>query len=233
MDPLAQQVGERGVDQPLAIDARASGELRGDDFDGEVSLAFRPGAGMTGMAVRVIDDLEAFRRKGVGQHTADGVSDCHGATLRAYGARVKRVATLTPAPGAGFDRLMKPLSLHLAAQVDDADAILRLLDAGADPDQADNGGERPLMRAAANGAIAAMTVLLDRGAKVDAVSNAGNTALMFAAARGQIDAVRMLIERGANTGHKNKYGLGPADWAQWSTRINEILPLLDSPPVSA
>lgn len=127
---------------------------------------------------------------------------------------------------------MKQLPMHLAAQVDDAKAIQRLLDAGADPDQADDGGERPLMRAAANGAIGAMTVLLDRGAGVDAVTDAGNTALMFAAARGQIDAVRLLIGRGASTGHRNKYGLGAADWAQWSPRINEILPLLDA-PVSA
>jgi ankyrin repeat protein len=128
---------------------------------------------------------------------------------------------------------MKQGALHLAAQAGDAAAILRLLDSGADPNEKGDGGERPLMRAAANGAAAAVAVLLDRGAEVNAVTDAGNTALMFAAARGQLDALRMLIERGANTTHKNKYGLGASDWAQWSNRAAEILPLLDTPPVSA
>jgi uncharacterized protein len=127
---------------------------------------------------------------------------------------------------------MKQLPLHLAAQAGDAAAILRLIEAGTDPNQKGDGGERPLMRAAANGATAALEALLDRGAEIDAVTDAGNTALMFAAARGQLDAVRLLIGRGARTDHKNRYGLGAADWAQWSTRAGEILPLLDT-PVSA
>jgi hypothetical protein len=51
---------------------------------------------------------------------------------------------------------------------------------------------------------------------------------MLAAARGRVDAVQKLIERGADGAHKNRYGLGAADWAKWSDRQDAVLGLLES-----
>jgi len=50
--------------------------------------------------------------------------------------------------------------------------------------------------------------------------------LMMAAARGQRDVCRTLVEAGANTNHKNKYGLGPRNWAEWAEDGKPIRKLL-------
>jgi ankyrin repeat protein len=142
---------------------------------------------------------------------------------------VKACVILTAFRGRSLITPMNHAQLFAAAQAGDSQALLRLLDGGTDPNQKGDAGERALMRAAANGGIDAINTLLERGADVNATTDAGNTALMFAAARGQIEAIRVLTAHGARTDLKNKYGLGAADWARWSDRINEILPLLDAP----
>jgi ankyrin repeat protein len=128
-----------------------------------------------------------------------------------------------------FIAAMKPSALLSAAQGGNRDALARLLGAGADVNEKGNGGETALMLAAAHGRLDVIGMLIERGADVNAPTDVGNTALMFAAARGQLDAMRALIERGALVGHKNKYGLGAADWAKWSEREGEILDLLGAP----
>ena len=121
---------------------------------------------------------------------------------------------------------MKLPALHAAAQSGSYAALERLLSEGADVNARSNGGETPLMLAAALGRLDVLGLLIDRGADVNAATDAGNTALMLAAARGQVDAARALIERGARVEHRNKFGLGVADWAKWSARQSELLALL-------
>lgn len=121
---------------------------------------------------------------------------------------------------------MKQPALHSVAQGGTCDALAHLLGAGADVNEKGSGGETALMLAAARGRLDVIVMLIERGADVNALTDAGNSALMFAAARGQLDAVRALVERGARAGHKNKYGLGAAEWARWSEREAEIVALL-------
>ena len=72
------------------------------------------------------------------------------------------------------------------------------------------------LAAAARGDSDAIKAALAAGADADTHDAYGNTALMMAAARGQREVCRALIEAGANPAHKNKYGLGPRNWADWA-----------------
>lgn len=72
------------------------------------------------------------------------------------------------------------------------------------------------LAAAARGDADAIKAALGAGTDADTHDAYGNTALMMAAARGQRDVCRALVDAGANTNHKNKYGLGPRNWAEWA-----------------
>ena len=122
---------------------------------------------------------------------------------------------------------MQEPELLTAAGNGDIAAVARLLGANADPNARGVGGESALMRAAGRGAIEVIESLLARGAEVNATSDVGNTALMFAAARGHRAAVRLLLSQGAARDHRNKYGLGPRDWAKWPANSDEIQTLLE------
>ena len=80
--------------------------------------------------------------------------------------------------------------------------------------------------AAERGDSDAIEAALGAGTKADTADAYGNTALMKAAARGQRDVVRRLIEAGANADHKNKFGLGPRNWAAWAQNDKQIRALL-------
>jgi len=125
---------------------------------------------------------------------------------------------------------MSALELLVKAEAGDAGAVDRLLAGNTSPDQAGPGGETPLMRAAARGHAEIVQRLLAKGARVDATTDVGNTALMFAAARGRVETLRLLMTSGARPDHRNKYGLGPADWAKWSEREHEVIALLGVEP---
>lgn len=75
---------------------------------------------------------------------------------------------------------------------------------------------------AQRGDIPALQASLDEGTNVNALDAFGNTALMYAAAAGQVKTLEFLIERGADKEVKNKWGLGPQDWCQWSSRADEV-----------
>ncbi len=49
---------------------------------------------------------------------------------------------------------------------------------------------------------------------------------MAAAARGRLEVVERLLEAGADPGHKNKWGLGAEDWAQWPDTTAEVCAVL-------
>jgi uncharacterized protein len=107
--------------------------------------------------------------------------------------------------------------LFAAAEADDSasvDALLAKPETGG-PDSRGPYGLTPLMRAAQKGAAQALETLLARGAAADATDEAGNTALMYAAARGQRACAERLLAAGASKAHRNKFGLGPAEWAVW------------------
>jgi uncharacterized protein len=125
---------------------------------------------------------------------------------------------------------MSKLELLARAEAGDTAGLERLLAANASPDEPGPGGETALMRASARGHDEIIQRLLEKGARVDATTDVGNTALMFAAARGRVDTLRLLMASGARPDHRNKYGLGPADWAKWSEREHEVVALLGVEP---
>ena len=104
----------------------------------------------------------------------------------------------------------------------DAAALKVALEGGADAQAHGRWGISALAQAAAKGDLEAVELLLAHGAEVERASEAGNSALMAAAARGRLEVVGRLLEAGADPGHKNKWGQGAEDWAQWPNNTAEI-----------
>jgi ankyrin repeat protein len=91
-------------------------------------------------------------------------------------------------------------ALAIAARTGDLGRMSALLDAGADPNRRDPGGNRwvALMHAVHKHQLAAASLLLDRGALPDGPAGLRLTPLMMAVGSGQTDLARLLIDRGAN-----------------------------------
>lgn len=83
-----------------------------------------------------------------------------------------------------------------------------LLDAGADPNLRDLGGNHwnPLMHAVHKHQTAAVRLLLERGGKPDGADASRLTPLMMAIASGQTDVVRLLLDRGADPRRRTSDG---------------------------
>ncbi len=86
--------------------------------------------------------------------------------------------------------------------------------------------DQDFLDAAARGDVAMVQAGLKAGLSADTADAYGNTALMMASARGQRDVVQTLIDAGADAGHKNQYGLGPRQWAEWAENQGPIRQLL-------
>ncbi len=93
-------------------------------------------------------------------------------------------------------------ALHLAAFFGHAEAVLLLLDGGADPNavatSAQIGPVQPLHSAAATGRLECVRLLLAHGADVNARQGGGCTALHAAAASGDTELARLLLAAGAD-----------------------------------
>ena len=89
--------------------------------------------------------------------------------------------------------------LSLACANGNSGMVKKLLAAGADPNQAQQSGETPLMSCANTGAVEGVRALLKRGADVNARENKEDqTALMWAAAEKHSRVVELLVSNGAN-----------------------------------
>ena len=75
-------------------------------------------------------------------------------------------------------------ALLWAAHWDDLEAVETLLEAGADPNAADDHGVTPLMRACENASVEVTRALLEAGADANAAQTGGLAALMLAAKTG-------------------------------------------------
>jgi hypothetical protein len=103
--------------------------------------------------------------------------------------------------------------LHVAAALDRAEIVERLIAAGADPDVRTAGGFTPLHWAAGKNAAEAARRLLQAGAATNAAASNGITPLHWAAANNATNAVRLLIEAGADLEARTESGLTPLHWA--------------------
>jgi ankyrin repeat protein len=106
------------------------------------------------------------------------------------------------------------------------EAVVRLLiEAKADVDTKDNGGQTALMRAAVNGHEEVVRLLIEAKADVDAKDPRGWTALMRAAVERHKAVVRLLIEAEADVDVKDDKGWTVLMWAATSGH-EEVVRLL-------
>lgn len=107
-------------------------------------------------------------------------------------------------------------------------AVLRLLDAGANPNldvPREFLRSSPLKAACSGGLPEMVALLLRHGAKVNTCNPEGQTPLHAAAIRGQVDCVTMVLEAGASVEQESANGLSPLDTAI-VTNSHAVLPLL-------
>lgn len=132
-----------------------------------------------------------------------------------------RASNLTAADEEGFD------AIHWAAQEGFPDAILLLIEFGADPNATDKNGFSPLHLAAGEGHSAAVRALIRGGAELNkrCSGNDGSTALHAAAVWNRSDVAHELISLGADTGILSDLGETPEQLAiaHDSTEVLELL----------
>ena len=128
----------------------------------------------------------------------DGMTALHWAAMQ-NDAELSAMLLYAGANLRATTRLGAYMPLHLAAEAGAADALARLIEAGADVNAVAAAGTTPLMLAAAAGDSRIVQQLLDKGADPNAKESAhGQTPLMFAAARDRADVVALLLARGAD-----------------------------------
>ena len=98
-----------------------------------------------------------------------------------------------------------------AVNVDNADAVSRMLAAGLDPNQLDTHGQPALILALQGESLKVAKVLWDaKGIQIDIRNRAGETPLMMAALKAEVDAATALVAHGAAV---RKDGWSPLHYA--------------------
>ena len=96
-----------------------------------------------------------------------------------------------------------------------------LLDRGADPNKANEGGWTPLHEAAQNGHTVVLQLLLDRGADLNKANESGFTPLYTAAFAGHKYVVKLLLDRGADPDLTNDDGNTPLEMAHKDVLVEQ------------
>nr|XP_044989988.1 B-cell lymphoma 3 protein [Jaculus jaculus] len=114
-------------------------------------------------------------------------------------------------------------ALHVAVNTECQEAVLLLLDRGADVDAVDiKSGRSPLIHAVENNSLSMVQLLLLHGANVNAQMYSGSSALHSASGRGLLPLVRTLVRSGADSSLKNCHNDTPLMVAR-SRRVIDIL----------
>lgn len=93
--------------------------------------------------------------------------------------------------------------LVVATKSNQIDVALALLDAGADPNAADDIADSAFLYAGAEGFNEILTATVEHGADVASLHRFGGTALIPASEHAHVDTVRILIDAGAAIDHVN------------------------------
>jgi ankyrin repeat protein len=126
-------------------------------------------------------------------------------------ARAAAMAALALAAGAAFAAPSDSVDFFRAVNVDNADAVARMLAAGVDPNQLDPRGQPALLVALQGESLKVAKVLWDaKGIQVDIRNQAGETPLMMAALKAETEAASALVAHGAAV---RKDGWSPLHYA--------------------
>ncbi|WP_246627336.1 ankyrin repeat domain-containing protein [Paenibacillus solanacearum] len=96
--------------------------------------------------------------------------------------------------------------LITAAQKGDTDAVLKLLESGADLNGTDRSGRTAAMAATYGNQPATVQALIRKGADINLRDQSLNNVLLYAGAEGLLDIVKLAIGAGADTKLTNRYG---------------------------
>jgi ankyrin repeat protein len=114
--------------------------------------------------------------------------------------------------------------LLFAMMQGDTSEAMRLLQKGANPEEADHLGRTPLMVAAQEGNVELVQRLLEVGAHVDATDKSGHTALLLAIGQSHSIPISMLLlTHGADAGHQDNDGETPLLAACTSTSLTDTI----------
>lgn len=113
-------------------------------------------------------------------------------------------------------------TLHSTASAGDVEALKRLLEAGANPDEGDEEGRTALHFACGYGELDCAKALIAAKASLDIVDHNKNTALHYAAGYGQAASVTLLLESGADRAALNADGKTALEVAQLNDQEDVI-----------
>ncbi len=152
-------------------------------------------------------------------------------TLAGGASLVWLLAAATAAAGPDFDGIddRQPdgsTALQWAVYEGDAEAVARLLEAGADVTVANNYGATAMSLAAEVADTRILELLLRAGADADSSNPEGQTALMAVARTGNVEAARLLIEHGATIDARENWGGQTALMWAAARRHPEMIELL-------
>jgi len=120
-------------------------------------------------------------------------------------------AAVALSAGAAFSASFDSVDFFRAVNVDNAEAVSRMLAAGVDPNQLDPRGQPALLVALQGESLKVAKVLWDaKGIQIDIRNHAGETPLMMAALKAEIDAANALVAHGAAV---QKDGWSPLHYA--------------------